>query len=805
MDLMEMSNKSIKILGAGISGLTVAYELLKKDFPVEIFEALPNPGGLAGSVKFFGHNVDLGPHIYHTPDEKIIDYWEREFGDCFHKCSHYAANLINGKLFSYPISVEMISQLGKGLSEQIFSELDEIERERSDVESRDVCSSYDKYVKSIAGPTLQALFFKKYPEKLWGLSTDDLDANWAPKRIAIRERISAFYEGQWAAVGKNGSATIVDSLLSKISALGGLINFSSPCTEIRCASGRIEELCFGDRRIIVGPDDIVINTLPVDVFTKLCGIETKLTYRGVALVYVAVNRPIHLPGKYDFLYVEDEDIAFTRVSDQSSFLAKRLEASNIFCFEVPYSDGDQISCSGDRELINLVCGGARRLSLFDSADIIDSLVLKLPRVYPMYKIGYRAELQRTQGFLDGIYNCYTTGSLANFAYADLQILFSKSIDLAARISRASLSKPLVKQRRVKPQDYTFSFGDKKIGIASPVLIIAEIGLNHCGSLVIGKRLIDGAVAAGADAVKFQTYSSHARSAPNSVVSTFAEKVNGVEETDFEMFEKFRLSTSETRELFEYSRNKGILAFSTPFDVSSVEQLELLKCPLYKVASSDLTNLQLLRRLGETGKPVILSTGMADVNELSLAVRTIQGAGGSSLAILHCTSAYPAPPESLNIRAIKTISKNFPGFLIGYSDHSTGDIYSCLAVALGARIIEKHITIDRNMEGPDHQTSLDLMEFGAFVKQLRNTELALGDGIKAPQPLEYTTMQRFKKTIYLSKDIRKGDRITRDCLVYMGPAYGIEAVHEDLVLSMVAREDLYASEPLVWEKLEFSGR
>ena len=435
----------------------------------------------------------------------------------------------------------------------------------------------------------------------------------------------------------------------------------------------------------------------------------------------------------------------------------------------------------------------------DESLIADAKVVKLPEVYPMFFLGYENELAKTKASIDEIENMYTLGSLAEFAYSDLQVLFSKAIDLAE-----ILTSPTFKINKIDTAAPRLNFEKRillntdYIGQDHPAYVIAEIGLNHNGSMKIAKRLIDEAVNAGANAVKLQSYKSHLRVASEGKTSRYVEKVLSTQETDYEMFKKNELSVAQTKELFSYAKEKGITLFSAPFDNESVDELEELGVDCYKIASFDLVNLRLIEKVALTGKPLILSTGMASLSEVEDALRVVAYTGNRQVILLQCTSSYPCPPTSMNIRAIDTMKQAFNQLPVGLSDHVIGDVVSLAAVSRGADVIEKHFTLDKKMEGPDHILSLEPDELKRMIFNIRQIEECLGDGVKQASTNEISTLIRFRKTMYSSVDIAKGEKIKPEHITYKGPAYGLYAKYEDLVVGSIAKDDIAADTPITWD-------
>lgn len=287
------------------------------------------------------------------------------------------------------------------------------------------------------------------------------------------------------------------------------------------------------------------------------------------------------------------------------------------------------------------------------------------------------------------------------------------------------------------------------------LIIAEAGVNHNGQLENALKLVDVAKDTGADVVKFQTFRS------KNVISRFApkaayqEKATGYNESQLEMVKKLELSFDDFRIIQNYCEQKRIMFLSTPFDLESIKFLEDLDLPFYKIPSGEITNLPYLIKISKTSKPIIMSTGMSSLDEVGIALDILQKNGAGRITLLHCNTQYPTLFKDTNLKAMLTLKEKF-GVDIGYSDHTLGIEVPIAAVALGATVIEKHFTLDKNMEGPDHKASLDPQELSAMVKAIRNIEIALGDGIKQPSESEIPNIEVARKSIVAKQNIAKGE-------------------------------------------------
>jgi len=326
-------------------------------------------------------------------------------------------------------------------------------------------------------------------------------------------------------------------------------------------------------------------------------------------------------------------------------------------------------------------------------------------------------------------------------------------------------------------------------------IIAEIGGNFT-TFEQAKRLIDEAAVAGVDAVKLQTYRAETLSSRKAM---FDMENTGVT-SQFELFRKYEISEALHRQVFEHASAKGLDWFSTPSHRTDVEMLERLGVGAYKIGSDDAYNLPYLKQVASLGKPVLMSTGMSTLDEVRESVQAILSTGNRRLILLHAITSYPTHPENANLRAMQTLAREFPGIDVGYSDHTIGPVACLAAAAMGARVLEKHFTWDRNAEGPDHMLSADPAEMKAIVDGVRLVERLLGDGAKKPAPSEATTRRNNRKSIVLERSIRAGESLTPAHLAVKRPGYGIAPKHLDEMVGRKVRKDLAADDVLTWEDL-----
>jgi len=314
-------------------------------------------------------------------------------------------------------------------------------------------------------------------------------------------------------------------------------------------------------------------------------------------------------------------------------------------------------------------------------------------------------------------------------------------------------------------------GGKHIGDGQPCFVIAEAGVNHNGNLGLAKRLVEAAAEVGADAVKFQTFHADQLISAGAPKAEYQKTTTGAAEQQLEMVRRLEMPEEMTREVARHAAGCGIIFLSTAFDEASVALLDDLGVPAFKVGSGDVTDLPLLEFIGRKRKPVILSTGMSYLSEVESAVETLLASGCTQIALLQCVSAYPADPRAANLRALRTLRDHFD-VPVGFSDHFLGNELAVAAVALGASIVEKHITLDVNLPGPDHRVSLTPQRFRELVQVIRTVESARGDGVKQPAASEQNVRDVARRSVVAARAIAQGETITREMLVFKRPGTGI---------------------------------
>lgn len=791
----------VVILGAGVSGLTTGVELLKKGISVTILEKSNMIGGLAASVDFQvgdkNYYYDFGPHLFHTAHEDVIKFWREQVGDNLVSKEFYAGNFKNGKIYDYPLNRSSVkSQFNDQDAQEIINYLSS-DREYKLASAK----NYKEYTNALAGPVLAEMFFEKYPEKLWGIPVGDLSARFAPKRLEIRDIRRPFHSGpgRFCGVVEGGCGQYAVQLAKNFEASGGKIIFESEITAIETIDHRLSSITVNDRESISCSESVVVSTLPITSLSGFLKLDTALYFRNISLCLFTCEGDDLFPAEYDWLYFDDPAVNFHRVGVQSRFSKIGLpEKTNIYCCEIAYDQNEKISNLDELEsaLEALVS-----LKFIKRDTIIDKRIVHLGPVYPGYFKGHEAELSRIKANLDSVKNLYTLGSLAEYSYADLQVLTLKAKDLASELT--GLFTKSKNSNLVKVEDFEFSseffFGkaliskDKKI----PVFTIAEIGLCHNGSVRQCKKLIEEAALNGFSAAKIQTFSK-GRISKNTKSARYYEETLDQEISLSDELDNLIFSIEQLEEIFTFGKTLNIEVFSTPFDTASVELLHSLGVPGFKISSMDVQNAPLLRCVFAKKLPVIVSTGMATLGDIERVCEIAKEYHCPELAFLHCVSAYPCPLSAAGLKRIQELQRSFD-FVVGYSDHTEEIETPSIAIAMGARIIEKHVTLSRLQSGPDHSFSLEPDMQQKMIKLLKETEFAVGS-YKSAQNVEIPAKINLKKSLYAAVDLKIGDVLTASNMQIKSPNDGIEPVHFDMLIGKRLVQNVSNDNPITWGAL-----
>ncbi|MDC3274466.1 N-acetylneuraminate synthase family protein, partial [Candidatus Pelagibacter sp.] len=629
-----------------------------------------------------------------------------------------------------------------------------------------------------------------------------LTSEWAPKRIKIHKKKLPFFGDENTAVGKYGTGSIYEKIKKEIVKLGGKIYLDHKITNFRFKNNQINQIIFDKKKsYVLKKDELLISSLPINLTAGILGYKSKLKFRGIRSIYISVNKKRVFPLDTDWIYYASKKIIFNRISEHkvmTQYIAPKNKT--ILCAEITYSKNDKIDKLNFKEISKIVKKNLIEIGLIDKKDILKFNENKEPFVYPVQFKDYKYELKKTLHFVEKFNNLYSIGTGGEFDYSDSQIIFLKCKDLCDNLDdKFSLEYQTLKNtNKIKLNNKVF-LNKKCVGENQKPFIIAEAGLNHNGNIDIAKKLIDEAKKINCDAIKFQTFTPNDRVSKKYKSANYAEKADGLQEDIHEMFQKNMLTKKDLKIIFQYAKKKRIEIFSTPFGLNDVDYLEKLGVKFYKIASVDLINLPLIKKVALTGKPLILSTGMSNFSNIEEAVETFKNTGNKNLILLHCLSSYPANELEMNLNSIKTL-KNIYKIPVGLSDHFPGLNVSVISLAIGANIIERHFTLNKNMEGPDHILSSETNEMEQLVNLANNINNILGDGQKRIQPSEFATINSQRKCIYAHKTLKKGQKIKANDLTIKGPSGGILPKYLDLILGKRINKNIQKDYPVSWQDL-----
>ncbi len=790
--------KKVFILGAGPVGLICGWLLSLKNWDVKVFEMKNSVGGMCRSWRWKSHILDTGPHIFHTSDKGLIKFWKKNFSELLQTGKFYSRNVINknfSESYAYPLSYEAIKKYPSKLKNKIFNELKETNK---NLEAR----NFKEFVENQVGETLTSMFFEGYPKKVWGISTKRMTADWAPKRIKITKKTEPFFQKEFTAVGKKGTGAVYEKIAKKLVKSGGKIYLNSKVSNIDYNEKYITDILVNDKtKFNVNDKDIIISTLPITHTAAMLGFKSDLRFRGIRSIYVSLNKKRVLPKNTNWLYFADKGIIFNRVSEPPTMCSNLTSAGKTYITaEITYQKNDKIDKLSYESISKIVINDLIKTNLIKKNDVIGISENKEDFVYPVQFVNYKSSLAKAKQQVEKFNQLYSLGTGGDFDYSDSQILFHKSLDLVDILNQKNNLQTQVKKNiEYSNLNQVVKLGKKVIGENFPAYIIAEAGLNHNGNLKTAKKLIDSAKKANCDAIKFQTFSASSRISKKVKSVKYSEKADGLREDLHEMFDRLSLSKKEFEILFKYARKKKVEIFSTPFSIDDVNFLEKHKVKFYKIASVDCVNLPLIERVGKTKKPLILSTGMTDLSLVEDAVKTFKSTGNKNLILLHCLSAYPSNEKEMNLNAIKTLKKiyNVP---VGLSDHYPGLEVSYMALGIGANIIERHFTLNKGFEGPDHILSSEPEDMKKLTAMANNSLEIFGDGQKKIQPSEYFVINSQRKCLYAKNKIKKGQTILKKNIIIKGPAGGVLPKHIDIICGKKAKLNIEKDEPITWESI-----
>ena len=563
--------KKATILGAGPTGLITAWKLLEANWDVTIIEKKKISGGLCRSWKWKNFIVDTGPHIFHTPDKLLKNFWKKNFGDLLIE-GKFSCKNVRGKNFDqyydYPLSNQGLDRFDKKLRIKIKKELKKCNAKKQ----RFSAKNYKEYIDSFVGPTLRKMFFEKYPKKIWGIDTKYMTPDWAPNRIKFRDKILPFYHEQYVAVGKYGTGCIYDRIKDLIQKKGGKFKLNESVKGFKFNRKKIIEILTDKKKYKIKTEEVIISTLPISITSYFLGKKNNLKFRGICSVYLFYNKNQILPKNHHWLYFDSDRLLFNRITENkklSRFVAPKNKS--YLTAEITYTQGDKLSRTEPNIIMKKVKEQINMTKITDNKDLVGTSINYEPYVYPVQFADYKNEVARVKSFVESFDNLFSIGAGGEFNYADSQILFHKSFDLVnSLVNRYNDFTNESKNINTVTFNPHVKIGNKLIGSGQKTFIVAEAGLNHNGSFDIAKKLIDNAKEIKCDAIKFQSF------LPNSRVSKFvksekyAEKIIGTQESISELFQRLSLDFKTQKKIFNYAKKKKIMIFSTPFDFESAE-------------------------------------------------------------------------------------------------------------------------------------------------------------------------------------------------------------------------------------------
>ena len=791
-----MRLNKIYIIGAGPAGLACSYYLSKLGFKIELFEEKSEVGGLARSWHWNGFALDTGPHIFHTPYKEIANDWKEIFNDLIIEKEFYACNFRSGKYFDYPINIEQLSN-----ELEFENEISKLKNNKNNEELA-VAKTFEEYVTALVGEKLAQAFFKEYPEKLWGISTKDMSSEWAPKRIRITNQREKFFGDEFTGIALRGTGTVMERVLQKSKSYGCKLHKKKSVTEIKQTKNpdgyRITELIINNKdQIKVLEDDLVILTIPITRALSLLGHKSSLSFRGTLSLYAEIKTEKDIiPKGYDWLYFQNRNDIINRISIPSDW-SKQIDLTgrNRKLLAAEISVDHTISFKDIKKHIKQGLDSIKNILLRADGKLIDSTWNLERYVYPVKTLDSKKQLAEAKKIFSEISNLEVFGTGANFNYGDMQIMFMKAKEIASELNKSqdkSLSRNAFRMK--------YKGIPNKIKKQKEIKIIAEIGINHNGSLDELETLINSASQGGASYIKFQHYTDEERISKSSVENKLVEKAQDQEETTLELLQENKLNLIQLKKAKQIVEKNKCIPMTTVFGLQSLKEALKIGFDVIKTASMDLNNLLLHKEIIKYSKniqEVFISTGMSSTSEILTTLKLYLNSEIKPI-LLACTSSYPATDEDLNLLTIPKYKKRFGTFVsdIGYSDHSVGMTACIAASVLGANYLEIHFTRSKASRGPDHILSADINELINLNKELKRIRVMMGRENKKPTSSEYETWRLQKKGFYSKRKIKKGAKISLDDLYLKSPPYGIRS-DEIFNNKLEAKQSINQGEIISW--------
>jgi len=795
---------NIYILGAGPAGLSLSYYLSKLGVKSTIFELTNHIGGMARTWKWNNFLLETGPHLLHTPLRDIWDDWQLLLGSDLIEQQFYSANyLSNGSheyLFDYPLNLPQVLTSSYWSQHQLDSITSEL-CDKPDFQKLSSACSFSEYVDGLVGPTLSNTFFKRYPEKVWDIPTTEMLPDWAPKRLRTCQSQESFFQDQYSGVSRYGSGDLFSKIKDFITRHGSSINLNEPITSIHTTHNHITSFDTTNRTVNINSEDLIISTIPISNLSKLLGFDLSVEFRGIASVYFSFEDiPNLLPDPYSWLYFS-EDSVFNRITEPTK-LSKSLnllpkDRTYLVCEQAITMDFSETYDSFTSQLIEATKSDFNNIPMFSNHSIGNVAINVEPYVYPIQthanKLLYREIASRIIKFN----NIELIGTGSNYAYNDMQVIFKQAKEMAHDIHNSTAGTSLLMSTFSKMCSSSLDTNNVIPNVNDHSLsMIAEIGINHNGNV---SRLLQLATKAceASDIVKLQYFKLIDRIGSQVREVNHVEKAQDVEESIADILKRCELTLDDIQLVRHEVLKNNRKFMCTVFSKQDAKDVLSLGVDHIKIASMDLNNYPLHRFIARYYKPlhVFISTGMSTIEEINAAL-SIYKISRHHLYLLACTSSYPAPNTSLNLRSISYLIDLNPTLEIGYSDHSVG-INACLtAISLGSTILEVHFTDDKRVSGPDQilsKTSKDIQQIKEFHSFYTSAQ---GLPNKALQPAEYFTWKTQRKSLYALGDISKGQEINYDNVVLRSPPLGISPVHIENN-TLIALYDIKDAQPITF--------
>ena len=802
----------IHIIGAGPAGISIAYYFFLAGFKdIRIYEKTNNIGGLARSWEHENFILDTGPHIFHTNDQEIINDWLEIGSDLFNQGEFNSCNILSNykeNLFHYPLSRETLKEnLNSKLFSRVNKEIDDLtksDRSRS-------AKSFKDFMEGKVGKTLTEMFFNDYPEKVWGIKTSEMLADWAPQRIELRDHNLPFYNKPFVAVSSEGTGKFYERILNKMSKSEKFkILKNKNLIKIKFNGNNIQQLIFNDsQKIDISSRDHIFSTIPANNFAKFFELDLSLNFRGVRSQYLFFKNSKILPKKYNWAYCSQKEISFNRVTEPSS-MANKVSPNGFsyLCVETTFPSGEQgILKNSYKEVINWL----NKNNNFNSSGYIPELNTQNFEhyVYPIQDSNYRTGLSKYNSLVSRFKNLSVIGTGGEFHYSDMQIIFRKSKTLVQsyinKLDKENSSYiPLINNLENQKEPLINHTFNKKTFLHQisnvNIPLIAEIGINHNGDIELAKKMMDASKISGANFAKFQLYKKNTRIEKNKLTEFLHETADGIEMSLNDIFDRSKLVEKDCIELVNYGEKIGLYVFFTVFDLESAEFLNSINQKLIKVASMDANNIALHKKINSLNfQTIIISTGMTNFEELKRTLSVYKK--NQEILLMSCRSSYPARLEDIDLGEIIFLKSNTK-CEIGFSDHTEGNIASLLAVAGGASFIERHFTIDKSLPGPDNKISIDIDETKELSKSLQQVSCSLNVKRKIIHPSEQNTFSMQKKSLRFAHDIPKGKIIHTDDLISMAPPLGYSLFQSNLPRSFLkVKENVKYGDPVSEKNIE----